>query len=234
MIWWCSDLVFWGQVSEGQDIQRLVTGLAEEAKAASRVLGRLEPRRKNAVLTRVAASLRGDAKASILDANQNDVEAATEAGLLDKLLFTFFHRDRVDDTFTLDALQTFFEDQRQTDPEWFGAGYGQVVRRAIDGQRTDVATWEEQRRDDETVGRECQLLGIGRQPCGVGGRVEQCASYRRDDVLADQPAQHTAELLDEITQIGRSGLDRLPAAEGQQLAGQGSSAIRRGSDLCDV
>jgi len=69
------------QVSEGQDIQHLVTGLAQEAKAASRVLASLDTSRKNAVLTRVAAALRGDAKATILDANQNDVEAATEAGL---------------------------------------------------------------------------------------------------------------------------------------------------------
>lgn len=68
-------------MSDGQDIQRLVRGLAEEAKAASRVLASLSPDRKNAVLSRVARSLRTDAKASILDANQNDVKAAIGVGL---------------------------------------------------------------------------------------------------------------------------------------------------------
>jgi glutamate-5-semialdehyde dehydrogenase len=88
-------------VSEGSDIQRLVTGLASEAKAASRVLSTLTPARKNAVLLRVAASLRGEAKASILDANESDVEAATKDGLskamIDRLTLTAERLDGVAD-----------------------------------------------------------------------------------------------------------------------------------------
>jgi glutamate-5-semialdehyde dehydrogenase len=91
-------------VSEGQDIQRLVRGLAEKAKAASRILSSLDPSRKNAVLMRVSSALRGDAKATILDNNHQDVEEAVAAGLssamVDRLTLTDARLDDVADAVT--------------------------------------------------------------------------------------------------------------------------------------
>jgi glutamate-5-semialdehyde dehydrogenase len=63
------------------DVRALVTELAVQAKAASRVLARTDTARKNAVLRRVSEALRGPAQASILEANRKDLEAAEANGL---------------------------------------------------------------------------------------------------------------------------------------------------------
>ncbi|MBW2464002.1 MAG: glutamate-5-semialdehyde dehydrogenase, partial [Deltaproteobacteria bacterium] len=84
------------------ETRRLVTDLATEAKEASRVLARLDPARKNAVLVRVADALRGEAKIGILVANEQDVEAAIADGMtsamLDRLRLTPQRLDGVADS----------------------------------------------------------------------------------------------------------------------------------------
>ena len=88
-------------MSESDEIRRLVTDLATEAKAASRVLAGLDPARKNAVLARVADALRGEAKVGILVANEKDVAAAIADGMasamLDRLRLTPQRLDGVAD-----------------------------------------------------------------------------------------------------------------------------------------
>jgi len=88
-------------VSESDEIRRMVTDLATKAKAASRVLARLDPARKNAVLLRVADALRGEAKVGILVANEKDVAAAIADGMasamLDRLRLTPQRLDGVAD-----------------------------------------------------------------------------------------------------------------------------------------
>ncbi|MFW6050916.1 MAG: glutamate-5-semialdehyde dehydrogenase [Myxococcota bacterium] len=64
-----------------QDVRTLVTDLARRAKGGARVVGRADTGRKNAVLRRAAAELRGQARGRVLDANQKDLAAAEENGL---------------------------------------------------------------------------------------------------------------------------------------------------------
>ena len=64
-----------------QDIDGLVRRLAERAKAAARVLATASTARKNAVLLRAAAELRGDAGKRVLAANAKDLEAAKSMDL---------------------------------------------------------------------------------------------------------------------------------------------------------
>ncbi len=70
-------------VSEG--IEARVDALAREAKRASRALAAVPTARKDAVLARVAASLRAEGEA-VLEANAADVEAGREAGLSSAML----------------------------------------------------------------------------------------------------------------------------------------------------
>ncbi|MFZ1862959.1 MAG: glutamate-5-semialdehyde dehydrogenase [Polyangiales bacterium] len=69
-----------------EDLTELVTGLAKRAKAASRVLAIASTERKNAVLRRVAAALRGEPGAHVLEANQKDLAAAKDMGLSSAML----------------------------------------------------------------------------------------------------------------------------------------------------
>jgi glutamate-5-semialdehyde dehydrogenase len=64
-----------------EDIQSQVRGIAVAAKAASRVLAAADSARKDAVLARVAATLRGPALASVLEANDKDLRFAEDANL---------------------------------------------------------------------------------------------------------------------------------------------------------
>ena len=63
-----------------EDLTALVTGLAERAKEASRVLSAASTEKKNAVLRRVADALRGVAGDRVLEANAKDLAAAAEMG----------------------------------------------------------------------------------------------------------------------------------------------------------
>ena len=84
---------------------------------------------------------------------------------------------------------------------------------------------------------------------GVHGQVEQdllhvagiCQHCRAGhdarlerDVLADEPAQHVLHPADHLAEIEHPDLEHLPAREGEELAGQGGGALRRGQDLVHV
>jgi glutamate-5-semialdehyde dehydrogenase len=68
------------------DLTALVTGLAQRAKDASRVLASASTERKNAVLRRVADALRGEAGDRVLAANVKDMAAAKGMGLSKAML----------------------------------------------------------------------------------------------------------------------------------------------------
>lgn len=69
-----------------EDLTALVTGLAERAKQASRVLAITSTERKNAVLRRAANALRGEPGDRVLEANAKDLAAAQEMGLSKAML----------------------------------------------------------------------------------------------------------------------------------------------------
>ncbi|HSN84920.1 MAG TPA: glutamate-5-semialdehyde dehydrogenase, partial [Polyangiales bacterium] len=69
-----------------EDLTALVTGLAERAKQASRVLAITSTERKNAVLRRAANALRGEPGDRVLEANAKDLAAAQETGLSKAML----------------------------------------------------------------------------------------------------------------------------------------------------
>ena len=64
-----------------ESIQTLVTELARDAKRASRALVRAETERKNAVLLRAAAALRGPEGDRVIEENAKDLAYASEKGL---------------------------------------------------------------------------------------------------------------------------------------------------------
>ena len=68
------------------DLTTLVTGLAERAKSAARVLAVASTEKKNAVLRRAAEALRGAAGDRVLEANAKDMVAAQEMGLSKAML----------------------------------------------------------------------------------------------------------------------------------------------------
>lgn len=68
------------------DLTTLVTGLAERAKGATRLLAAASTEQKNAVLRRAAEALRGEAGDRVLDANAKDMVAAAEMGLSKAML----------------------------------------------------------------------------------------------------------------------------------------------------
>lgn len=68
------------------DLKELVTGLAQRAKKASRVLATASTEQKNAVLRRAARALRGEAGDRVLAANVKDMAAAEEMGLSKAML----------------------------------------------------------------------------------------------------------------------------------------------------
>ena len=68
------------------DLTALITGLAQRAKEASRVLATASTEQKNAVLRRAAEALRGEAGDRVLEANAKDMEAALGMGLSTAML----------------------------------------------------------------------------------------------------------------------------------------------------
>ncbi len=68
------------------DLTALVTGLAQRAKDASRVLANASTAQKNAVLRRAAEALRGEAGDRVIEANAQDMAAAEQMGLSKAML----------------------------------------------------------------------------------------------------------------------------------------------------
>ena len=68
------------------DLTALVTGLAQRAKEASRVLANASTEQKNAVLRRAAGALRGEAGDRVLEANSKDMATAQDMGLSKAML----------------------------------------------------------------------------------------------------------------------------------------------------
>jgi len=68
------------------DLTALVTGLAQRAKDASRVLANASTAQKNAVLRRAAEALRGEAGDRVIEANERDLVAAEQMGLSKAML----------------------------------------------------------------------------------------------------------------------------------------------------
>lgn len=68
-------------MSDNAVLLKLITDLATAARKASRALARTPTERKNAVLLRAAAALRGEAGDRVLAANEKDVAAAVAGGL---------------------------------------------------------------------------------------------------------------------------------------------------------
>ena len=83
------------------DLTALVTGLAQRAKDASRVLANASTAQKNAVLHRAAEALRGEAGDRVIEANAQDMLAAQQMGLskamLDRLQLDRMRLDGVAD-----------------------------------------------------------------------------------------------------------------------------------------
>ncbi|MGB3050374.1 MAG: glutamate-5-semialdehyde dehydrogenase [Polyangiales bacterium] len=68
------------------DLTALVTGLAQRAKDASRVLANASTAQKNAVLRRAAEALRGEPGDRVIEANAQDMVAAEQMGLSKAML----------------------------------------------------------------------------------------------------------------------------------------------------
>ena len=68
------------------DLTALVTGLAQRAKDASRVLANASTAQKNSVLRRAAEALRGEAGDRVIEANAKDMVAAAQMGLSKAML----------------------------------------------------------------------------------------------------------------------------------------------------
>ena len=68
------------------DLTALVTGLAQRAKDASRVLANASTAQKDAVLRRAAEALRGEAGDRVIEANAQDMVAAEQMGLSKAML----------------------------------------------------------------------------------------------------------------------------------------------------
>ena len=68
------------------DLTALVTGLAQRAKDASRVLANASTAQKNAVLRRAAEALRGEAGDRVIEANAQDITEAKQMGLSKAML----------------------------------------------------------------------------------------------------------------------------------------------------
>ncbi len=68
------------------DLTALVTGLAQRAKDASRVLANASTAQKDAVLLRAAQALRSEAGDAVIEANRKDMLAAAEMGLSKAML----------------------------------------------------------------------------------------------------------------------------------------------------
>ena len=81
-----------GQVSDRSEIRERVTELARSAKRAARDIASQPRARKDAVLRRAAAEMRGSAREAILEANRLDVTdgraGGLSAALLDRLTVT--------------------------------------------------------------------------------------------------------------------------------------------------
>ena len=77
------------------DLTALITGLAQRAKEASRVLATASTEQKNAVLRRAAEALRGQAGERVLEANAKDMEAALSMGLSTAMLDRLLHHAHI-------------------------------------------------------------------------------------------------------------------------------------------
>ena len=73
------------------------------------------------------------------------------------------------------------------------------------------------------------LMSVGAYQAGLGA-----ATHGQIDVLADHALQQAFDVPQKAAQIEYSGLNRLAAAEGEQLSGQSGSAPRRVQDLLQV
>ena len=62
----------------------------------------------------------------------------------------------------------------------------------------------------------------------------RCQDRGELDLLSDQPAQHLVRVGDDLVQAQGPRLDRLPAAEGQELAGEVAGALGRAADLLEI
>ena len=79
------------------DLTTLVTGLAERAEEAARVLATASTEKKNAVLRRAAEALRGEPGDRVLEANARDMVAAADMGLSKAMLDRLkLDRERLD------------------------------------------------------------------------------------------------------------------------------------------
>ncbi|UCH30428.1 MAG: glutamate-5-semialdehyde dehydrogenase [Myxococcales bacterium] len=79
------------------DLTTLVTGLAERAKEAARVLATASTEKKDAVLRRAAEALRGEPGDRVLEANARDMVAAADMGLSKAMLDRLkLDRERLD------------------------------------------------------------------------------------------------------------------------------------------
>ena len=75
-----------GSPAMSDDLTTLVTGLAQRAKEAARVLATASTEQKNAVLRRAAEALRGEAGDRVLEANAKDMAAAQDMELSKAML----------------------------------------------------------------------------------------------------------------------------------------------------
>ncbi len=82
--------------------------------------------------------------------------------------------------------QPLLEDQREREGQRPGAGHGEVVDGAVDGQFTDRATGEAQRLDDVGVGAERELLVTEADHSGVAHLGQRVAAQRGGEQALDQ------------------------------------------------
>ena len=74
-----------------------------------------------------------------------------------------------------------------------------------------------------------ELIGIGADPPEIG---REHGDER--NVLANEAAEHLVHLRDDAVEIEHLGLEHLPPAVGEQLAGQRSRPLGRLADLLDI
>ena len=88
--------------------------------------------------------------------------------------------------------EALLEDEPGRQVQRRGAGHGQVVDRAVDGQVADVAAGEEQRRDHVGVGGERQPGAVDPQLRGVLERLEQRVAEGVEEDRLDQGVRRLA------------------------------------------
>ena len=111
---------------------------------------------------------------------------------------------RGDDAAQIVDRQTLLEDQPDAQIERLGAAHRQVVDRAVDGERADVAAGKEQRPHDIGIGREGQPRAADVEHGAVMREIVRRCRRRPGGRALDQPVrQQAAAAMGELDRVVR-------------------------------